>query len=254
MPTASPFLVSRMRLAMGSFVTARAAGPVEKDAEAAVAAALDVVARLEDLLHPTRPNSEIAAINATPVGTAVSICNSSLRVLKIASQIFEATQGMFDPCLPNAEGRFSAIELAPDHVVIHERVSLDLGGIAKGFAVDEAVAVLKEYGCSSGSVNVGGEVAAFGTPELIVLRRADGSLSSFRLENEALAVTDVQSPSQPSEHRGYYQRANQRDPVRDYAALAAPTAAVADALTKCALYCSADEFGPVLARFRARLV
>ena len=39
---------------------------------------------------------------------------------------------------------------------------MDLGGIAKGYSVDEAVKVLKDHGINSGFVNLGGDVYAFG--------------------------------------------------------------------------------------------
>ena len=42
-------------------------------------------------------------------------------------------------------------------------MSLDLGGVAKGYAVDEAVRILKENGIKNGIVNLGGDIFAFGT-------------------------------------------------------------------------------------------
>ncbi|MHC4668238.1 MAG: FAD:protein FMN transferase, partial [Planctomycetota bacterium] len=44
-------------------------------------------------------------------------------------------------------------------------VALDLGGIAKGFGVDRAVAALRARGIESGLVNVGGDLYALGTSE-----------------------------------------------------------------------------------------
>jgi thiamine biosynthesis lipoprotein len=45
------------------------------------------------------------------------------------------------------------------------RVAIDLGGIAKGYAVDRAVEVLKQGGLSAGLVNAGGDIRGFGSPE-----------------------------------------------------------------------------------------
>ena len=253
-PPSSYFSSRRMQLAMGTFVTARASGPSEAANDAAIAAALNVVAKLNHSLHPQRLGSDIAAINATTAGTAVSIREATSRLLAITAEVFEASQGIFDPCLPICDGSFSSIEITRSHVVVHERVSLDMGGIAKGFAVDEALAVLKLHECQSGSVNIGGEVAAFGESETIVMRAIDGSLQTFDLVDEAIAITDANSSKRPSEHRGYYQRSDQRLRAREYAAVVAPYAAIADALTKCALYCTDDELAPILRRFRARIV
>jgi thiamine biosynthesis lipoprotein len=253
-PSSPVVLASRMRLAMGTFASVRVSGHSESGNEAALSAAFNVIDWLENSLHPHRLGSDIAAINSAGRGSAIPVGDETLTVLKIAAEVFAASEGRFDPCLPTCEGRFASLELVATTVIVHEGVHLDLGGIAKGFAVDTAIALVNEHGCLSGSVNIGGEVAAFGAPETISLRRADGSLSTFELDNEAVAITDVNSTSGPSEHRGYYQRDANRGRVRDYAAIAAPSAAIADALTKCALYCSDEELKPILDHFRARLV
>ena len=52
---------------------------------------------------------------------------------------------------------------------------LDLGGIAKGFAVDQAIHALRRGGCSEAIVNAGGDLRRFGrTPHPIYLRRGTG--------------------------------------------------------------------------------
>jgi FAD:protein FMN transferase len=253
-PSSPTFLGNRMRLAMGTFASVRVSAHSESATERALSAAFKAIDGLENSLHPGRVGSDIAAINIAVSGSVITVGNETLRVLKIAAEIYSASEGRFDPCLPTCDGRFSSLELAATAVIIHERVHLDLGGIAKGFAVDEALALLGEHECLSGSVNIGGEVAAFGAPEMISLCRADGSLSTFELDNEAVAITDVNSTARPTEHQGYYQREANRIRVRNYAAIAAPSAAIADALTKCALYCSDKELQPILDRFHARLV
>ncbi len=245
---------SRMRLAMGSFVTVRACAPDEAVLEAAMGAALETIGKFESSLHPFRPGSDIAAINAAEIGTRVSVAAATMRVLTLARDVFAASEQRFDPCLPTHSGRFSALELHGDHVIVREPICLDLGGIAKGFAADEGLAVLRSKGCIAGSVNVGGDIAAFGEAEIVALRRADQSLAQLELNNVGLAVTDTKVADRPSEHRGYYQRVAAPSPVRTYAAVVAPSAAIADALTKCALYCLDDELKPLLDRFNARLI
>jgi thiamine biosynthesis lipoprotein len=48
---------------------------------------------------------------------------------------------------------------------------IDLGGIAKGFAVDQAIGVLREHGVRSGLVNAGGDLAGFGPHEHVIAIR-----------------------------------------------------------------------------------
>jgi thiamine biosynthesis lipoprotein len=65
------------------------------------------------------------------------------------------------------------IDLLPDYYVRyhHAGIRIDLGDIAKGFAVDRALEVLREHGFVRGLVNAGGDLAAFGVePELIHIR------------------------------------------------------------------------------------
>jgi thiamine biosynthesis lipoprotein len=244
----------RMRLAMGTFCTVQAAAASRPTVEAAIEAAFATVAKLEYSLHPDRAGSDVAAINTAVGGAIVAVAESTMRILQTAADVFAASDRIFDPCLPTRAGTFAAIELAGDHVVVRQDLYLDLGGIAKGFAADESLAQLRRHGCTDGSVNIGGDIVAFGARELLALRRADGSLMEFDLDNAAVAVTSVDPGSQPPEHRGYYQRTSDRPRIRDYAAVIAPSAAIADALTKCALYCERARLPTLLNRFAARLL
>jgi FAD:protein FMN transferase len=45
-----------------------------------------------------------------------------------------------------------------DHIRFRRRVIVDLGGIAKGFAVDRAIEALKDHGVAAGIVNAGGDL------------------------------------------------------------------------------------------------
>jgi FAD:protein FMN transferase len=86
----------------------------------------------------------------------------------------------------------AGIELCADGSVRfhHPDLTVDLGGIAKGFAVDRAVDVLREHGIG-GLVNAGGDLAAFGPDAHIVHIRDPGNpdrfISRAALRNQALA-------------------------------------------------------------------
>jgi thiamine biosynthesis lipoprotein len=88
-----------------------------------------------------------------------------------------------------------AIELLPDQEIRFRStdVTIDLGGIAKGFAVDRAVAVLRELGVPSGMVNAGGDLRAFGPePRAVHVRDPrdpSRSICCIDVANEALAST-----------------------------------------------------------------
>jgi FAD:protein FMN transferase len=88
-----------------------------------------------------------------------------------------------------------AIELLEGCRVRFRRPSMriDLGGIAKGFAVDCAVDALRRHGMPCGLVNAGGDLAAFGPhPRAIHIRdprRHDRLMCRVEVMNEALAST-----------------------------------------------------------------
>jgi FAD:protein FMN transferase len=158
-------------------------------------------------------------------------------------------------------------------LVCHVPVELDLGGIAKGHAIDRAIDTLRELGCSAGLVNAGGDLRVFGErAETVLLRRsgatvggdttprtaaAGGSTSAsatytqLQLRDAALAVSDLDGTDRPPEHRGYYNRTGQA-PVRRYAAVTARSAAAADALTKCVLLCSDERAARALRELEAQ--
>lgn len=239
--------------------------------EAAYAAIRDIAIRM----RPRRDGSEIARINFVTPGTPVEVQPDTWRMLQLARRLDDLTDGIFDPCLPTRSGYLGDIEIQHNTPVLicHAPVALELGGIAKGHAIDRAVEKLQEFGCTSGLVNAGGDLRVFGDrAETIFLRQqgsapgleepdsrdrpdeigrltdnnfrsADGN-PTFRpltLQNSALAVSDLDAGNRPSEHQGYYTRGRDRDAtLRRYAATIAGTATVADALTKCVLLYSDD--------------
>ena len=73
-------------------------------------------------------------------------------------------------------GNGQSLELLPhNQIYFTQPMLLDLGGIAKGFAVDQAIHALRRGGCSEAIVNAGGDLRRFGrTPHPIYLRRGTG--------------------------------------------------------------------------------
>ena len=227
----------RLRIALGTSVAIEAKGESEEAAHAATEAAFAAVAEVEGLMHPHRAGSDIACLNAAAPGTQVSVHASTWEVLRLAQRLYVLSDGLFDPCTPLKAARLGDLEIggAP-WVIAHAPVALDLGGIAKGHAVDRAVEALIDGGCSAGLVNAGGDLRVFG-PQLapILLRASDGRCAALELENAALAVSELEGARPPPGHLGYYSRSGTKMPRCRLAAVIAPRAVLADALTKCAL-------------------
>ncbi len=143
--------------------------------------------RIEALMSTWIEESEISRLNAAPEGEPVPLSADSLEVLRVARQLFDQTKGTFDvTCRPlierwrlaGDEGRLPTEEdlaerrLASDWSQIdlteqgarksRNTASVDLSGIAKGYAIDQALLVMRRSGAAGGLVEVGGDLRVFG--------------------------------------------------------------------------------------------
>jgi thiamine biosynthesis lipoprotein len=260
-----PFPSKRLRIALGTWVAIEARGAAGPDGEVAdetaqaIDAAYAAISAVEARMHPSRPGSDLAQINAAPLDTPIQVQPDTWQVLELAQRLYRLTDGIFDPCLPTHAGRLQDLEISSKEplLICHAPVQLDLGGIAKGHAIDRAIEKLRSLGCTSGLVNAGGDLRVFGDrQETILLRRGAGTRAYFRpfdLANAALAVSDLDAVDWPAEHHGYYSRVGPITSLR-YAAVVAKDAVTADALTKCVLLCPIDTTERVLRELDARSV
>jgi FAD:protein FMN transferase len=188
----------RSRPLLGTFVEIQAGGVSRGQLDAAIEETFRIVAQVHRLMSPRDPNSDVSRLNREAWARAVTVHPWTSEVLGTALELQAATGGLFDigvapsswvdPLPPRP-----AIELMDGHRVhfVRPDLSIDLGGIAKGFAVDRAVASLRARDVPHGVVNAGGDVAAFGrhaTPIAIRDPRHPRSiLCQLELTNEALA-------------------------------------------------------------------
>ncbi len=238
---------------LGTFVAVEAIVREGENPSPAIEAAYSAIAMVERLMHPARAGSDLARIAAAAPGTAVPVHGWTFEVLEFAQRLHRESEGAFDPCLPSAPGRMSDLELRDSQVIRHAQVAIDLGGIAKGFAVDQAVNELRRHGVASGLVNAGGDLRVFGPQTRTVeLRSHDGRSHAVELRDVALAVSGPRGASAPAEHRGYYHGGSRAAVEGQAVAISAPTAVLADALGKCAMLCEPALSARLLARYHAR--
>src|SRR6185503_3005861 len=114
---------------------ARALGAVER--------AFAAVARVHRLMSPIEPGSDLVRLHAAPPGRWVSVHAETAAVLRAARSFHRVSDGAFDP-VAGGGGAMTDLEIGTAHRVRRRRdVRVDLGGIAKGHAVDRACAVLR---------------------------------------------------------------------------------------------------------------
>jgi thiamine biosynthesis lipoprotein len=154
------------------------------------------------------PDSDVSRLNRAGAGNPVAVDPRTFAVLTQAQHMAEASGGIFDVTIapdlvawgflprpagpkPDPAASWRDIELtAPNTVLLHRPLWIDLGGIAKGYAVDQAVTAMalpKDVQCS---VNAGGDLRIQGpAPERVLLRApADGeNVPVLELDNASLA-------------------------------------------------------------------
>src|SRR5579883_524992 len=169
----------RARPALGTFVEISATAPRDVNLSAAIEAAFAAIEHVQKRMSFHDSASDVSALNRSARLQAVQVDPATTTVLQHALDFFSASQGRFDvsiaPILirrgvlpgtfhPKEAGATSAdIELCSGNRVRFRRaLQIDLGGIAKGYAVDCAVAALQAHGAHHGVVNAGGDLRVFG--------------------------------------------------------------------------------------------
>ena len=253
--------VRRARPLLGTFVEIEAAGAARSELDAAIDAAFEAVARVHRLMSFHEPDSDVSRLNRETSLPPVKVHAWTFQVLQVAVEMHRQTKGIFDVAiapalqtmglLPRLEGdaaivtearSFDAIELLPENVVRfrYPDVRIDLGGIAKGFAVDRALAALRGFDISSGMVNAGGDLAAFGQdPHIVHIRHPRDPrrlICAVEITDEALASTarrfDLFQSAETSGSAIIDPLTGRPTEAIDGATVRARSCMVADALTK----------------------
>ena len=254
--------VRRAQPLLGTLVDIAAAAASTAALEAAIDEAFGAVARVHRLMSFHDGQSDVGRLNCDAADGPVAVDAWTYRVLETALDLQRRSAGLFDVTvapllqhcglLPRSAGERAAVA---GHPAVADRIALlaghrvryrdagvriDLGGIAKGFAVDRAVAVLRRRGVSHGIVNAGGDLAAFGSrPETIHIRNpldvrrtlcrvdlADAALASSGRIVDPLRLTSAPASAVADPTSGRQVAAIAGATVR------APCCMVADALTK----------------------
>jgi len=176
-------LERQTRVMMDTYVTIHAVGP-EKLTSKAVSAALDRMEEVNEKFDFLNPKSPLYAFNneGTPISDSeiVDLVKLALSVSRDSDGAFDITisplialWGFYgeDPAVPDHESIEQCIEkIGYKNLVIRNLklektkpdIRIDLGGIAKGYAVGEAIEVLRSERVNSALIDAGGDVYAMG--------------------------------------------------------------------------------------------
>ena len=231
-----PVVVKRAQMQMGTLVSITVVARNEAVAHAAATAVFAEIRRLEELLSTWISSSELSRVNASAGIKPIHVSTDTLAVVHRAMQAAEMTDGGFNIAIGPAVEAWSVIDgqripaeseldalrplvdLQAVHVDVREQtiyldkagMRIDVGGIGKGYAADQAVEALRRAGAIAGVVALSGDIKTFGRmpggkkfPVGIQHPRKDGSvLAWIDLEDEAISTA------------GDYERFFERDGVR----------------------------------------
>ncbi|MFQ5457552.1 MAG: FAD:protein FMN transferase [Myxococcota bacterium] len=179
----------RSRYLMGTPVEIKARGSDGAATQKAINAAFGEIARLESLMSHWREDTELARVNRMAGRAPVRVAPELLEVVKRGIGVSRMTGGAFDitietvsrlwqiegdaPRVPTADEIKAALgRVGYRHVIVDEAagtlfldapgVRIGLGGVAKGYAVDRAIDILRDHGIRSAMISAGGDMALLG--------------------------------------------------------------------------------------------
>lgn len=190
-PDDSDRITKVSRITMGTLVEISAVGPPDKTMPA-IEAAFDEMKRIENLtsFHKSSGLSELNGSSGKIPGKTdpelVDLIGKSLKFSELSEGAFDPTIGPIaqlwnfsgasgprlpdraeiEKLLPLVGWKLPEVDAEKSLVRLPlEGMALDLGGIAKGYALDKAAGVLRQMGVKSALINAGGDIVAFGKKE-----------------------------------------------------------------------------------------
>ena len=219
---------------MGTVVTVELWHEDDRQGEKQVEAIMGEMHRIDALMSSYKPDSELSAVNDGAARAPVTVSKELLALIERALEYSDITSGAFDITYasagqhydyrnnskPNQAQLQAALPAINFHHVkidrsastvtfLHPGVRIDLGGIAKGYAVDRGMRILQQAGITTALISAGGDTRVTGKrwdrPWHIGIRNPrdeDNIVSMIPLENSAISTS------------GDYERYFEEDGVR----------------------------------------
>lgn len=169
----------RIRPWLGTYVHIDVAAPDPRIAARSIEAAFEAIAAVHQAMSFHSPDSEVSHLNREAHLHPVMVGSHTRTVLLAARRFAQLSGGVFDPTIApvlvqhgllpcpmaadtDGTASWEDIEIDDDGNVRFQRpLWIDLGGIAKGYAVDQAIDVLDRAGVQEACVNAGGDLRHF---------------------------------------------------------------------------------------------
>jgi len=208
MTSSSKSEIRRCRPLLGTFVEITASGADESGLNVAINAAFSAIEKIQRSMSVHDETSELSVVNRYAAIRPVSVSRELFQVLRRADKLAAESGGAFDYTIAPILAQWGLLPqylvgrrlgswrdvllLRGRKVYFLQPLALDLGGIAKGFAVDAAIEVLRKRGVAGAVVNAGGDLRSFGSSSEIYLRHPENPqafLKKISIRNCALATS-----------------------------------------------------------------
>ncbi len=235
--------------------------------------AFDEIARIHQALSFHQADSDLSALNRallTAPSTAFLLSTDLAKVMLFAETLFKKTQGYYDISialalvaskhLPDhlfAEtplenyqplGSFADITIFDNYICSRRPVIFDLGGIAKGYAVDQAISLLPEG--IRGSINAGGDMRVIDwQKQKVEVKYSTNTGKKITMSNRALATSASYYKQQGSQY--FNPKTNRYMKINGSISVFATEAMHADALTKATLMMTRKDAKQLLKAYNA---
>lgn len=253
------------------------------EAEAIIASAFAEIGLIHRLMSFHDGDSDIARLNRGANEGAVQVDPRTVQVLGAAIAMSSASNGLFDvtiapelvrtgglpqsacAAVPDPAASWRDIEIESDSTVrFHRPLLIDVGGIAKGYAVDRAYAICEAAGVDDCVINAGGDIrVGQGTGQLVTLdvpRHESHQPREESHQNPCVELTGGSIASSycdggepgASDTAIVHINGITRSPaaIRRFASVLAESCMTADALTKSVMLLGQDA-APLLERYEA---
>jgi thiamine biosynthesis lipoprotein len=250
---------------------------VSANHDSAIDEAFIAIQMVHDLMGFHHSNSELSQINARAHLELIKVHEWTFQVLSTAKELCKSTDGIFDCAvgkklvesglLPNHSNDFRSSSGSILDLILTERnivfsktpLTLDLGGIAKGFAVDKAIEVMQQKGVEAGYVNAGGDLRIFGNASQDIQVRNPSKPSELivlgTLENGSIASSGLYYCDHTQSKCGHIVNPKTMEQMiftESYSVIA-PECMYADALTK-VLAISKNSMHPCFQKYSAQAI
>ncbi len=208
--------VKRTRILLGTVVEIQTRGVDENKSDEAINKAFEEINRIDVEFSPYKKESPVWKLNHNK-DSVITVTPEIYKIMELSDSLWKESRGAFDvslesltevwgfngnnPSEPDESKRLKARALSGwQHVRLlgnnsfsrNADVGLNFGAIAKGYAVDMAIGILKENGIKDCLVNAGGEIKALGDEWVIGVqhpRKENSIIAEIKLNGMSVATS-----------------------------------------------------------------